>query len=372
MSSDLFKLMKTVDLNQYWKRKANDIKSAQTEGFADLFKLSGLNKEKDFRASNWSNIDFSGCDLGGFDFAGSNLRNCNFKNAKIHGACFDKAEIGETNLRSAKDWNQYRNNWKRNPNPVSDLCLPPFSVFQDAPFAPELVVIPSGKFNMGSSDGKGRDNECPQHEVTIDYRLAVGRFAVTFEEWDFYVSRHKDAYKPKDEGWGRERRPVINVSWDNAQDYLTWLSETTGEHYRLLSEAEWEYACRAGTDTEYSFGDSISRKQAQYSDNGYGSANKTVPVGSFEPNQFGLYDMHGNVREWCEDYWHRTYKGAPVDGSAWIGDSDDKRYNVLRGGSWDLDPEYLRARFRYLSILFNGSYTVGFRVARTLASNPAQ
>ncbi|MGH1349558.1 MAG: SUMF1/EgtB/PvdO family nonheme iron enzyme [Methyloligellaceae bacterium] len=255
--------------------------------------------------------------------------------------------------------------------------LPPGSVFRDARTAPELIIIPSGNFLMGSADNEGNEYERPQHEVTIDYRLAVGRFAVTFEEWDFYTSQNPDAHKPKDEGWGRDRRPVINVSWDDAQNYVKWLSETTGQHYRLLSEAEWEYTCRAGTETEFSWGNEISTEQANYDgDYTYGNGakgeyrEKTVPVDSFQPNAWGLYNMHGNIDEWCEDHWHDSYKGAPEDGSAWVGGSDNnENYRVLRGGSWFNDPQYLRARNRYWLSRGDRDGLIGFRVARALASN---
>jgi formylglycine-generating enzyme required for sulfatase activity len=213
-----------------------------------------------------------------------------------------------------------------------------------------MVVVPAGEFIMGSSD----DDEKPPHRVAIRVPFAVGRFAVTFAEWDAAGL----AQKPGDEGWGRDRRPVINVSWEDAQAYVSWLSHRTGKAYRLLSEAEWEYCCRAGTTTRYVFGDSISRSQAQ------AQASQTAEVGTFQPNAWGLYDTHGNVWEWCADNWHPNYRGAPGDGSVWPG--GDVSLRVLRGGSWYDNPDFLRSADRNgVRPGGRGNY-IGFRVARTL------
>jgi formylglycine-generating enzyme required for sulfatase activity len=195
--------------------------------------------------------------------------------------------------------------------------LPDLAVFKDidAPWCPEMVLIPAGQFLMGSPpDEKGRyDFEGPQHRGEIGYRFALGRYAVVFAEYDHFceVTTSK---KPADQGWGRGRRPVINVDWRDAQAYVEWLSHETGQVYRLPSEAEWEYACRAGTTTRYSWGDDISNKNANC---GGGWFSKTKEVGSYPANPWGLYDMHGNVFEWMEDMWHDSYSGAPVDGAAW-------------------------------------------------------
>jgi formylglycine-generating enzyme required for sulfatase activity len=224
--------------------------------------------------------------------------------------------------------------------------------------APKMVVIPAGSFMMGSNDGEGDADEHPLHKVTIPQALAVGKYPVTFDEWDAAVAAGGLSYKPSDQGWGRGRRPVINVSWSDAQDYIKWLSAATGQTYRLLSEAEWEYACRAGTATAYSAGDSITGAQAQL------SSTKTVEVGSFPANAYGLHDMHGNVWEWCEDCWNATYDGAPSDGSAWT--AGDCAWRVLRGGSWNVNPSHLRSANRVRYIAGNRDYYNGFRVARTL------
>jgi formylglycine-generating enzyme required for sulfatase activity len=257
--------------------------------------------------------------------------------------------------------------------------------FKDADFAPEMVVVPAGKFTMGTTDseiarltkeyGDYFKDEAPQHEVTIPQPFAIGRYAVTFDEWEA-AQKDKDwqritgraPYSPDDQGWGKGRRPAVDVCWDDAQAYVKWLSEKTGKGYWLPSEAEWEYACRAGTRTAFWWGDTISTAQANYDGNHtyWGGQKgeyrqKTVPVDSFEPNPWGLYQVHGNVWDWVEDCWHKDYHNAPSDGSAWT--SGDCTYRVLRGGSWNIDPLLLRAARR-------GGYSpgtrygnVGFRVA---------
>ena len=245
--------------------------------------------------------------------------------------------------------------------------------FRDCPICPMMVEVPAGWFLMGSpASEEGRDgDEGPQHRVTIAGRLAVGVYEVTFEEWDACVSGGGcNEYRPYDREWGRRQRPVIHVSWEDARAYVRWLSEQTRESYRLLSEAEWEYVARAGTTTPFYFGRTIATSQANYNGNyTYGSGRRgryrgqTVPVGSFAPNAFGLYDTHGNVWEWVEDCWNGSYRNAPADGSA--RNSGDCSRCVRRGGSWIDLPSALRSGFR------NGFTSVvrvdvnGFRVART-------
>jgi formylglycine-generating enzyme required for sulfatase activity len=164
--------------------------------------------------------------------------------------------------------------------------------------------------------------------------------------------------------WGREKQAAINVSWDDAQQYVSWLSALTGQPYRLLSEAEWEYVARAGTTTAYSFGDD----PAMLGDYGWYSGNsgsQAHPVGEKKPNAFGLYDMHGNVWQWVEDCYHEDYKGAPENGSAWKQDADCSS-RVVRGGSWGSNPEILRSASRFGNPSFGRYFTLGFRVGRTL------
>ena len=227
--------------------------------------------------------------------------------------------------------------------------------FKDCGECPEMVVIPSGSFMMGSpSSEKDRDdNEGPLHRVRIDYRFAVGVYEVTFAEWEACVNAGGcGGYRPSDRGWGRGNRPVINVFWEDAQSYVRWLSAKTGHQYSLLSESEWEYVARAGTTTPFYFGSTISTDQANYNGNDtYGTGRKgmyrekTLPVGSFKENAWGVYDMHGNVEEWVQDCYNDSYVGAPTDGSAWELGNCVRR--VLRGGGWSSLPSNVRSAHRF-------------------------
>ena len=233
--------------------------------------------------------------------------------------------------------------------------------------APEMVVIPPGSFHMGCISGQQcREREFPVRAVTIPRAFAVSKFEVTFEDWDRCVARGDcGVYRPDEEGWGRGRRPVINVSWDDAQAYAAWLSRQTGGMYRLLSEAEWEYASRAGSSTAYAWGNDAGRNRANC--NGCGSQwdnDRTAPVGSFPANAFGLHDMHGNIWEWVEDCWNGGYVGAPVDDGAWR--AGDCGVRVLRGGSWGNYPRDLRSANRIRLAAGDRISGFGFRVARTL------
>ena len=246
--------------------------------------------------------------------------------------------------------------------------------FRDCADCPELVVVPSGSFMMGSpgSEAGRYDDEGPVRRVTIAHPFAVGVYEVTFEEWDACVSGGGcGGHRPDDWGWGRGKRPVMNVSWNDAKGYVRWLSGETGEAYRLLSEAEWEYVARAGTTGPFHTGATISTEQANYDGNYiYGSGRKgryreqTSRVGMFSVNAFGLHDVHGNVWEWVEDCWNRSYHGAPEDGRAW--ESGDCSARVLRGGSWGSEPRLLRSAVRGWSSSGDRSSDAGFRVARTL------
>ena len=233
---------------------------------------------------------------------------------------------------------------------------------------PTMIVVPAGKFTMGSPETERQrlDNEGPQHEVTIAKPFAVGMTAVTFAEWDVCVAAGACS-KVSDNGWGRGDRPVILVSWEEAKGYVAWLKRITGRNYRLPSEAEWEYAARAGTTTRYPWGEEAGTGNANCSGcGGQWDNNQTAPVRSFKPNAFGLYDMPGNVFQWVEDPYHDTYGGAPSDGSVWDQGGNVSR-RVVRGGSWlDYVPQDLRSAFRHgftTDFQFNA---LGFRVARTL------
>jgi formylglycine-generating enzyme required for sulfatase activity len=244
--------------------------------------------------------------------------------------------------------------------------------FRDCGNCPRMVVIPAGEFTMGSPASEPFRGDEAQHRVTIARAFAVSKFEVTFDEWGACVKGDGcDGYRPDDQGWGRGRRPVIDMSWENAKAYASWLSRKTGKSYRLLSESEWEYAARAGTTTAYSFGAAITPRMANYAagndDAGPSAANrkKTLPVGSFPANAFGLHDMHGNVWEWVEDCWHDQYtSAAPTDGSPWVDGECDGR--VVRGGSWMDSEVELRSAARTGEYKIESSYSDGIRVARDL------
>ena len=217
---------------------------------------------------------------------------------------------------------------------------------------------------MGDIQGEGEGNEKPVHEVFVK-PFAIGRYEVTFAEYDRFAEAMGQK-KPDDEGWGRGNRPVIN-SWDEAKAYTKWLSEQTGKEYGLPSEAEWEYAARAGTETKYWWGNEIGENWANCGDCGSQWAeNQTAPVGSFMPNPFGLYDTVGNVSEWITDSWHQSYINAPNDGSIWIV-GVDKSYRVLRGGSWlDLSNDTRAAKRNWYNLDYYDNF-LGFRVVRRVA-----
>jgi len=242
--------------------------------------------------------------------------------------------------------------------------LPDLSVFRDIdePWCPEMVVLPAGEFMMGSpdTDKDANENEKPQHRVVIGYRFAVARYPMTFEEYDQFCEA-VDYEKANDGGWRRGRSPVIHVNWNDARTHVAWLRRETGKPYRLLSEAEWEYACRAGTKTRYSCDDIMTQINANFGK----KLGRTTPVGSYPENPWHLFDMHGNVWEWVEDTWHGYYIGAPDDGSAWTtgGDHD---YRAARGGSWSSNPEQLRSADRNGGLPDSRRNYIGFRVARTL------
>ncbi len=228
---------------------------------------------------------------------------------------------------------------------------------------PLMVIVPAGTFMMGSPEGQGTFIDRPQHKVTFAKAFSVGKYEVTFAEWDACVAAGGCPHAT-DSGWGRGERPVINVSWDDAKDYVGWFSRLTGKSYRLLTEAEWEYAARAGTTTLYSFGDDEAAlgEYAWFSAN---SEDKTHLVGKRKRNAFGLNDMHGNVWEWVEDPWHYYYFGAPADGSPWVEGGDVSR-RVLRGSSWIGDPKDLRSANRNRNAADIRLNVYGFRVGRTL------
>jgi formylglycine-generating enzyme required for sulfatase activity len=254
--------------------------------------------------------------------------------------------------------------------PEAERALKPGEHFRECANAkdcPEMVVVPAGEFMMGSPKKEAGHNPLePQHRVVFSKLFAVSKFVVTFDQWDACVAAGGCTWKAPDSGMGRGIKPVINVSWDDARQYVAWFSRMTGKTYRLLTEAEFEYAARAGTQSAYSWGDEIGNGNANCV--GCGSKwdnSETSPVGSFKPNAFGLYDMHGNVWEWTEDCVHDNYDGAPQDGSAWTADGNC-RLRVVRGGSWGFSPQILRSAIRLGRTTDSRDNYLGFRVGRTL------
>jgi formylglycine-generating enzyme required for sulfatase activity len=227
----------------------------------------------------------------------------------------------------------------------------------------EMVAIPGGAFMMGSPAGeKGRSSsESPQHPVVVP-GFFMGRYEVTQAQYQAIMGTNPSFFKG-------DNLPVEQVSWNDAVEFCQRLSQKTGREYRLPSEAEWEYVCRAGTSTPFYFGETITGDLASYdASNTYASEPKgksrqqTTPVDSFKPNAFGLYDMHGNVWEWCQDDWHDTYNGAPRDGSAWVNKNDNNSQKCLRGGSWVNNPGVCRSAYRLNTFRGNRSPSFGFRV----------
>ncbi|MFM2067531.1 MAG: hypothetical protein RLZZ584_2440 [Pseudomonadota bacterium] len=237
---------------------------------------------------------------------------------------------------------------------------------------PWMVVVPAGSFMMGSpaSEPERRDDEGPQHKVTLR-SFAVGAYEVTFEQFDACVAAKGCKTEPGDNKWGRGKRPVINVDYEDGLEFVAWLSHKTGKRYRLPSEAEWEYVARAGTTTAFTYGNKLDPSQTNYAANftyngsvrGKGR-DQTIPVGSLVPNAWGLYDVHGNVLEWVADCPHDDYKGAPKDGKPWVKDCADDR-KMLRGGSWYDNPVYSRSAFRG-GIAAGNATAKGLRVVREL------
>lgn len=260
-----------------------------------------------------------------------------------------------------------------------EIALTPMDHFKECEPCPEMIVVPAGQFLMGARNGEpgSTPDERPQHKIDFAQSFSVGRFPVTFSEWDACVAARGCSYQPADQGWGRGRQPVISILWDDAKEYVAWLSHITGRPYRLLSEAEREYVARAGTTTAYYWGDSFLPAQANCAPGNLemSSANvgdlqrlvpreRILPVQSFAPNPWGLYQVHGNVYDWVEDCWNDNYEGAPSDGSAWM--TVDCSRHVLRGGAFSRIANAARSAAR---IWFGDSHRLTYmsvRVARTL------
>ncbi|WP_347239093.1 formylglycine-generating enzyme family protein [Sphaerospermopsis sp. FACHB-1094] len=305
-------------------------------------------------------------------------------------ADFDLLKQYENNLRHENDPGQ-RGNWNnkiklikeqinKRQQELQELPQPSLtpvanqSLIEDLGFGVklEMVYIPGGIFLMGApeSEKASIDDERPQHYVTVK-PFYMGKYTITQEQWEKVVyscPTVKDWLDPHPSYFKGDKLPVEQVSWYDAVEFCARLSKKTGRQYRLPSEAEWEYACRAGSAKPFSFGDTITTDVVNYDGNyTYGNAPKgkyrgqTTAVGTFSPNAFGLYDMHGNVWEWCADTWHHNYEGAPNDGSAWINENDN-HYRLLRGGSWNYYPRICRSAYRLRFTPVGRYLDVGFRV----------
>ncbi|WNZ47377.1 formylglycine-generating enzyme family protein [Leptolyngbya boryana CZ1] len=244
----------------------------------------------------------------------------------------------------------------------------------------QMMLIPGGTFLMGSPDTELErfSQEGPQHEVSVP-SFFMGKYPVTQAQWRAVAElpQVNQELNPEPSHFKGDQRPAEQVSWYDAVEFCARLSEFTGREYRLPSEAEWEYACRAGTTTPFHFGETITTDLANYRgmddetfkwSGSYALGPKgeyreeTTPVDSFESaNGYGLFDMHGNVFEWCQDHWHESYEGAPIDGSAWLTDQEDAR-RVIRGGSWHYNPRNCRSASRYDYSPASRNTHVGFRV----------
>ena len=252
-------------------------------------------------------------------------------------------------------------------------AAPAATTFADCADCPVMVRIPQGQFTMGSPANEPYRGAEKQHRVTIASPFALSKYEITFAQWDACVAHGGcGGYRPDDQGWGRGNHPVIGISWNDAKAYVAWLSKTTGKRYRLASESEWEYAARARTTTAFSFGTTINTTEANYDGStAYGTGpkgvnrEKTLPVGSFAPNAFGLYDMHGNVWEWTEDCWSDEYTAAtPANGAPYV--QPKCAGHVLRGGSWEDHPADVRSAARVGGGSDDQSWSDGFRVALSL------
>ena len=235
--------------------------------------------------------------------------------------------------------------------------------FRDCPECPELVVIPAGSFIMGSEKGSSRER--PAKKVTIPRRLAIGRYETIFDEWDACHAAGGCAKNAYDRDWGRGRRPVINITYADIQQYLGWISKRTGQTYRLPSEAEWEYAARAGTTTKYWWGDKFFKGRVNCQRCGTKwSGKKSAPIGTFAANPWGLYETAGNIFEYVSDCWHKTHEATPTDGSPYVDAKCASR--ILKGGAWYYKSRLARPAARARNDVRISGYFIGFRVIREL------
>ena len=236
-------------------------------------------------------------------------------------------------------------------------------ILQDCEVCPKMAFVPAGQFTM--SEAKNKKPEKPKQEVNISKPFAISKYEVTWDEWEACMAADGCQWQPDDHRWGRGKMPIINVSWEHANNYVKWLSEKTGNIYRLATEAEWEYAARAGTTTNYWWGDNLKKKHANcYKCGTKWSGKQSAPVGSFPPNPWGIHDMHGNVWEWTADCWNLNQEGSLSHASIRTDGNCTKR--VVRGGSWYYYPKlsHSQSRDKFKTDLF--SYNIGIRLVREL------
>ncbi len=242
----------------------------------------------------------------------------------------------------------------------------PGTSFSDCVDCPEMMVIPAGSFEMGDLTGKRTGREQPAHKVTLKQKFAIGKYEITYAQWDSCVANGGCKHSANDKNYGRGQRPVGDVGWNDAEEYVTWLAKKTGQTYRLPSEAEWEYVRRAGSTKNFPWGDKLGKGNAVCYTCGIGGVTATISatVGSYAPNEFGVYDMVGLVGEWVEDCGNINYEGAPTDGSAWL--TGDCSRRIERGGSFYHGEKYLGPSYRFSKNVDARQPERGFRVARTL------
>ncbi len=238
-------------------------------------------------------------------------------------------------------------------------------VFRDCPNCPEMVILPVGSFTIGRANGL--DNEKPPQKISLSKKIAMSRFEVTFDEWQACVAAQACRGELDDHGWGRGRQPIINMNFAEAEGYAKWLSRLTGKRYRLPSEAEWEYAARAGSKSAYWWGDEPGRGKANCRECGPpADGHRALPVGTYSPNPFGLFDMNGNVWEWTSDCWQDNHQGIPADGSPRLASGGACVQRVMRGGSWYYYPRMSTGYARAPNDHRLFSYNIGIRLVREM------
>jgi len=356
------------------------VEAEESGQFSALIARARLDPREQLRYGDFSHCAFDGDDMRGFDFSGCNLLNTTFAGARIDAAVFDLANVSLAALRAAADFDAWLKADLARPaearRRIAAARLPDLATFREAPWAPEMVVIPAGEFAMGSdeSDDEAYDDEKRKRRMRIPERFAFGKYPVTFEEYDLFAQATRRG-RAKDWDWGRERRPVIGVTWDDARAYADWLGARLGARvYALPREAQFEYAARAGTTTRRWWGDGWDPAKANGARKFEGG--RTSPVDRFPANPWGLHDTIGNVWQWCADEWADKLSDLPADGSPQLRETgkrnkshknnDNSPERVLRGGSWDDVSRNLRSAVRYRDVPDDRYSNVGFRLSRTL------